>query len=64
MVENPDKVRAGLEGFISDTAADEVMIISPAFDHRAHLHSRDIIAGLEIDRPPPPPEQARFTAAR
>ena len=40
----PDTVRAGLEALISETGADELMIVSDVFDHAARLRSFELIA--------------------
>jgi luciferase family oxidoreductase group 1 len=40
----PDTVRQGLQEFIDRTGADELMITSQMFDHRARLHSYEIAA--------------------
>jgi luciferase family oxidoreductase group 1 len=42
----PDKVRAAIGEFIARTGADELMIISQTFDHRARLRSFEIVAEL------------------
>jgi luciferase family oxidoreductase group 1 len=39
---SPDTVREGLRAFIERTGADELMITSQMFDHRARLHSYEI----------------------
>ena len=39
-------VRGGLERFIADTKADEVMVASAIFDHAARLRSYEILAGI------------------
>jgi alkanesulfonate monooxygenase SsuD/methylene tetrahydromethanopterin reductase-like flavin-dependent oxidoreductase (luciferase family) len=52
---SPASVRASLEEFIRRTGADELMITSQIFDHRARLHSFEIVAeaaaGLEQATP-------------
>jgi luciferase family oxidoreductase group 1 len=40
----PDSVRAGIDALVSETGADELMIVSDVFDHEARLHSYRLIA--------------------
>jgi luciferase family oxidoreductase group 1 len=42
----PETVRAQLQAFIERTEADELIITSQIFDHRARLKSYEIVAGL------------------
>ena len=42
----PDTVRAGLEGVIAETAADELIVASAIHDHAARVHSYELLAGL------------------
>ncbi|OWT60131.1 LLM class flavin-dependent oxidoreductase [Candidimonas nitroreducens] len=42
----PDTAAEQLRAFIARTGADEVMIASNIYDHRARLHSYEIVAGL------------------
>jgi luciferase family oxidoreductase group 1 len=42
-----ETVKAGLERFIADTKADEVMVASAIFDHAARLRSYEILAGIK-----------------
>jgi luciferase family oxidoreductase group 1 len=42
----PEKVRASIESFVARTGADELMITSQTFDHRARLRSFEIVADL------------------
>jgi luciferase family oxidoreductase group 1 len=44
VVGGPDLVRAGLDAFIGRTAADELMITTQMYDHRARLRSFEIVA--------------------
>ncbi|MFL9923175.1 LLM class flavin-dependent oxidoreductase [Herbaspirillum lusitanum] len=44
VVGDPDTVQEGLQAFIEDTGADELMITAQIFDHAARLHSFDIVA--------------------
>lgn len=39
-----DTVRSGLQSFIADTGADEVMIVSDVYEHQARLRSLELIA--------------------
>jgi luciferase family oxidoreductase group 1 len=41
---SPDTVRQGLKAFIDRTGADELMITSQMFDHRARLRSYEILS--------------------
>jgi luciferase family oxidoreductase group 1 len=41
-------VQAGLESFVEQTSADELMVTSQIFDHAARLRSYEITAGLPI----------------
>lgn len=43
----PPAVRRALEAFVARTAADELMITSQIFDHKARLRSYEITAGLQ-----------------
>jgi alkanesulfonate monooxygenase SsuD/methylene tetrahydromethanopterin reductase-like flavin-dependent oxidoreductase (luciferase family) len=45
-VGSPQTIRAGLEKFIQQTAADELMVASAIYDHSARLHSYELLAGL------------------
>ncbi len=40
----PDSVGAGIDALVSETGADELMIVSDVFDHEARLHSYKLIA--------------------
>jgi luciferase family oxidoreductase group 1 len=44
---SPATVKRGLERFIADTKADEVMVASAIFDHAARLRSYEILAGIK-----------------
>jgi alkanesulfonate monooxygenase SsuD/methylene tetrahydromethanopterin reductase-like flavin-dependent oxidoreductase (luciferase family) len=46
-VGSPDTVRRGLERFIDQTRADELMVASAIYDHAARLRSYEILAGLK-----------------
>lgn len=43
----PGTVRRALEAFVARTGADELMITSQIFDHKARLRSYEITAGLQ-----------------
>ncbi len=47
---SPDSVRRALEAFAARTGADELMITSQIFDHKARLRSYEITAGLQAAR--------------
>ena len=42
-------VRAGLERFIADTGADELIVASAIYDHKKRLRSYEILAGIVSD---------------
>ena len=42
-----ETVKAGLQRFIADTKADEVMVASAIFDHAARLRCYEILAGIK-----------------
>jgi luciferase family oxidoreductase group 1 len=44
IVGSPDTVRHGLEEFLDNTGADELLINAAIFDHAARLHSFDLVA--------------------
>jgi luciferase family oxidoreductase group 1 len=41
-------IRAGLERFVHETQADELMVAAAIFDHRARLRSYEILSEIEI----------------
>jgi alkanesulfonate monooxygenase SsuD/methylene tetrahydromethanopterin reductase-like flavin-dependent oxidoreductase (luciferase family) len=41
---SPETVRQGLEAFVAQTEAEEIMVSSPIFDHTARLRSFAIVA--------------------
>jgi luciferase family oxidoreductase group 1 len=43
----PETVRAGLQSLIEETGADELIIVSDVYDHRARLRSYELIASLK-----------------
>jgi alkanesulfonate monooxygenase SsuD/methylene tetrahydromethanopterin reductase-like flavin-dependent oxidoreductase (luciferase family) len=42
----PETVRAAIEAFVQRTGADELMITSQIFDHRARLRSFELVADV------------------
>ncbi|WP_283193245.1 LLM class flavin-dependent oxidoreductase [Rhizobium sp. AN80A] len=44
IIGSPETVRAGLERLVEETGADELMIVSDVYDHRARLRSFEMIA--------------------
>jgi luciferase family oxidoreductase group 1 len=51
-VGSKETVREGLDGFISRTKADEVIVASAIFDHAARLRSYELLAELFADSAP------------
>ena len=55
IVGSPETVREGLERFVSETQADELMVVSSIYDHAARVKSYEILAEvartLEAARP-------------
>src|SRR3546814_18755676 len=45
-VGSADTVRRGLERFIAQTGADEIMVASATHDHEARLHSYEVLTGV------------------
>jgi len=43
---SPETVKARIEAFVAETGADELMVTSQTYDHRARLRSYEILAGL------------------
>jgi luciferase family oxidoreductase group 1 len=48
MVGSPATVREGLEAFVAQTAADELMVVSHIYDHAARVRSYELLAGLGL----------------
>lgn len=48
-VGSPDTVRAGLDKFIEQTGADELIVSGPIYDHAARLRSFEIAAELSAE---------------
>jgi luciferase family oxidoreductase group 1 len=46
-VGSPETVRAGLEAFAAETAADEIIVAAAIHDHAARLRSYELLAELE-----------------
>lgn len=46
IIGSPETIRVGLEKLLMFTAADELMIVSDIFDHKARLYSYEIIANV------------------
>ncbi|MGY4690702.1 LLM class flavin-dependent oxidoreductase [Salibacterium sp. K-3] len=46
IIGGPDTVKTGLQRFLNDTKADEIMINAQIYDHNARLHSYDIAADI------------------
>jgi luciferase family oxidoreductase group 1 len=46
-VGSPKTVREGLEGFIAETGADEVMVAAAIYDHGKRLRSYEILADVQ-----------------
>jgi luciferase family oxidoreductase group 1 len=44
IIGSPDTVRSGIAAFVSETEADELMIVSDVYDHAARLQSVELIA--------------------
>ncbi len=50
IVGGPDTVQRGVDAFIAQTNADELMITSHIYDHQARLRSYEILAGVRQER--------------
>jgi luciferase family oxidoreductase group 1 len=46
-VGSPETIRPGLEDFIEQTGADEIIVASAIYDHRARLRSYEILAEVQ-----------------
>jgi luciferase family oxidoreductase group 1 len=46
IVGGPDALREGLAAFVGRTGADELMIVTPLFDHAARRRSFELLAGV------------------
>ena len=45
-VGSPDTVRSGLDQFVEETGADELIVASAIHDHAARLRSYELLASL------------------
>ena len=50
-VGSPETVRAGLEAFVAETGADEIIVAAAIHDHAARLRSYELLAGLGAAAP-------------
>jgi alkanesulfonate monooxygenase SsuD/methylene tetrahydromethanopterin reductase-like flavin-dependent oxidoreductase (luciferase family) len=50
IVGGTDAVRDGLAALLSETGADELMVVSDIYDHSARLHSYDLIAAAHAEK--------------
>ena len=46
-VGTPDTVRQGLQAFIAETGADELMVASAIWDHNARLRSYELLSQVQ-----------------
>jgi alkanesulfonate monooxygenase SsuD/methylene tetrahydromethanopterin reductase-like flavin-dependent oxidoreductase (luciferase family) len=44
IIGSPDTVRSGIDALVAETGADELIVVSDVFDHRARLRSFELIA--------------------
>ena len=44
IVGSPETVRAGIEALVAETGADELIVVSDVYEHRARLRSFELIA--------------------
>jgi luciferase family oxidoreductase group 1 len=49
-VGSPETVRAGLERFVAETEADELIVAAAIHDHAARLHSYELLGALAATR--------------
>ena len=47
IIGSPQTVRAGIEALVTETGADELMVVSDVYDHAARLHSFELIAASQ-----------------
>ena len=47
IVGSPQTMRAGIEALVTETGADELMVVSDVYDHAARLHSFALIAASQ-----------------
>jgi len=50
IIGSPQTVRAGIEALVTETGADELMVVSDVYDHAARLHSFELIAASQGTR--------------
>jgi alkanesulfonate monooxygenase SsuD/methylene tetrahydromethanopterin reductase-like flavin-dependent oxidoreductase (luciferase family) len=48
IVGGPETVRRGLEAFVGQTNADEIMVTAHIYDHAARLRSFEIVSEIAI----------------
>jgi luciferase family oxidoreductase group 1 len=54
IIGSPETVRVGLQRLVAETAADELMVVSPIYDRAARRHSFDLLtAAARADDTPP-----------
>ncbi|MDX6514130.1 MAG: hypothetical protein QOE36_3634, partial [Gaiellaceae bacterium] len=46
IVGSPETVGAGLDRFVDETGADEIMVVSPVYDHAARVRSYELLADV------------------
>jgi alkanesulfonate monooxygenase SsuD/methylene tetrahydromethanopterin reductase-like flavin-dependent oxidoreductase (luciferase family) len=61
VVGGPDTVRRGLDDFIRQTGADELMVTANIFDHVKRKRSFEIVAGVHGTIKEAPARSARLT---
>ena len=49
IIGSPGTVRNGLAGLLAETGADELMVVSDVYDHRARLRSYELIAASHAE---------------
>jgi alkanesulfonate monooxygenase SsuD/methylene tetrahydromethanopterin reductase-like flavin-dependent oxidoreductase (luciferase family) len=51
IVGSPETVRAGIEALVAETGADELIVVSDVYEHRARLRSFELIAEAACTAP-------------
>ncbi|PIB70602.1 luciferase, partial [Pseudomonas sp. 2995-3] len=46
IIGNPINVKKRLQSFLDDTKADEIMVSTMVYDHKARLHSHQLLAEI------------------
>ena len=46
IIGSPETVRRGIEGFLAETGADELLVTAQVHDHAARLRSFELVGGL------------------